>query len=683
MHPSSLSLYANEFPRTGAAQDPAFWDPAGSASAFASYALPQDERAAAPSTAALSGTPSPAAEPGWSPQTQMWMYLDLQGVLQGPFSGEAMQVWYEQHYLHSELLVRREEETHLRPLHVLLAEVGDAARPFTTPPLRIARPPPVRTLSHAFSPASPFDPADGSPRVQAAAAAHVAPIGSPRVATPDTAQAPAAQPAAAAHERDAPSNLSSDDIATAVRVMGQLQSLLSRGATEAQSTQILQHVLASSLPHTNAAGLGEMLALLQQATADEAQAVHAEAQATGETQHEEEHKEQRKPPAEAPREAPPKAQTEELHEAPPSAEIKPATRKNKGAKAATSKAAADAPTEPATDAPAADAAASTPTSEPPSAEVSTPRAAAKPAPWAKPSTPAAPSMREILEAEQRERKAQVEHGQAMDTARLAQAMAQMNVSSATTSASRPSPGGPAWNIPTNATPIKSLSQIQREESAQAQRAQAAQGARPSAYSSSAQRASPAASSPAAASRRAEDAWVKVGPHGKTVPLPAKPAAPKSTLPSKPVMRMAGPPVTAAPAPAPANASSAADEDGWITKKSKGQVRRDALSQMNDAIPRPTGSAAGFTAPRRTTPSMTPQPPSPEFLRYCREQLKGLRVDVNEFIEMLLTFPLNPPADVTEIIAEAIYANSSTLDGRRFAADFVTRRKADAYRAVTV
>ena len=105
--------------------------------------------------------------------------------------------------------------------------------------------------------------------------------------------------------------------------------------------------------------------------------------------------------------------------------------------------------------------------------------------------------------------------------------------------------------------------------------------------------------------------------------------------------------------------------------------------MNDAIPRPTGSAAGFTAPRRTTPSMTPQPPSPEFLRYCREQLKGLRVDVNEFIEMLLTFPLNPPADVTEIIAEAIYANSSTLDGRRFAADFVTRRKADAYRAVTV
>ena len=465
--------------------------------------------------------------------------------------------------------------------------------------------------------------------------------------------------------------------------MGQLQSLLSRGATEAQSTQILQHVLASSLPHTNAAGLGEMLALLQQATADEAQAVHAEAQATGETQHEEEHKEQRKPPAEAPREAPPKAQTEELHEAPPSAEIKPATRKNKGAKAATSKAAADAPTEPATDAPAADAAASTPTSEPPSAEVSTPRAAAKPAPWAKPSTPAAPSMREILEAEQRERKAQVEHGQAMDTARLAQAMAQMNVSSATTSASRPSPGGPAWNIPTNATPIKSLSQIQREESAQAQRAQAAQGARPSAYSSSAQRASPAASSPAAASRRAEDAWVKVGPHGKTVPLPAKPAAPKSTLPSKPVMRMAGPPVTAAPAPAPANASSAADEDGWITKKSKGQVRRDALSQMNDAIPRPTGSAAGFTAPRRTTPSMTPQPPSPEFLRYCREQLKGLRVDVNEFIEMLLTFPLNPPADVTEIIAEAIYANSSTLDGRRFAADFVTRRKADAYRAVTV
>ena len=39
--------------------------------------------------------------------------------------------------------------------------------------------------------------------------------------------------------------------------------------------------------------------------------------------------------------------------------------------------------------------------------------------------------------------------------------------------------------------------------------------------------------------------------------------------------------------------------------------------------------------------------------------------------------------MSDIIAEAVYANSSTLDGRRFAADFISRRKADAYRAVTI
>lgn len=48
--------------------------------------------------------------------------------------------------------------------------------------------------------------------------------------------------------------------------------------------------------------------------------------------------------------------------------------------------------------------------------------------------------------------------------------------------------------------------------------------------------------------------------------------------------------------------------------------------------------------------------------------------------MLLTFPIDPPAanraDTLEIISDSVYANSSTLDGRRFAQEFYTRRKAD-------
>ena len=45
--------------------------------------------------------------------------------------------------------------------------------------------------------------------------------------------------------------------------------------------------------------------------------------------------------------------------------------------------------------------------------------------------------------------------------------------------------------------------------------------------------------------------------------------------------------------------------------------------------------------------------------------------------MLLSFPLDPDASTVEIISDLIYANSTTLDGRRFAAEFVSRRKADA------
>ena len=44
--------------------------------------------------------------------------------------------------------------------------------------------------------------------------------------------------------------------------------------------------------------------------------------------------------------------------------------------------------------------------------------------------------------------------------------------------------------------------------------------------------------------------------------------------------------------------------------------------------------------------------------------------------MLLTFPLDPPPATIEIIQESVYANSPTLDGRRFADDFIKRRKAD-------
>ncbi len=47
------------------------------------------------------------------------------------------------------------------------------------------------------------------------------------------------------------------------------------------------------------------------------------------------------------------------------------------------------------------------------------------------------------------------------------------------------------------------------------------------------------------------------------------------------------------------------------------------------------------------------------------------------MKMLLTFPIEADASIREIISETIYTNSTTMDGRRFAEEFVSKRKADA------
>ncbi|KAJ1938890.1 kinesin-like protein [Kickxella alabastrina] len=70
-------------------------------------------------------------------------------------------------------------------------------------------------------------------------------------------------------------------------------------------------------------------------------------------------------------------------------------------------------------------------------------------------------------------------------------------------------------------------------------------------------------------------------------------------------------------------------------------------------------------------------PSMEFLEWCYSRLGSLQgIDINKFIEVLLTFPTQPAETTLEIIAEQIYAYSSILNGRAFAEDFVKRRRRD-------
>lgn len=90
------------------------------------------------------------------------------------------------------------------------------------------------------------------------------------------------------------------------------------------------------------------------------------------------------------------------------------------------------------------------------------------------------------------------------------------------------------------------------------------------------------------------------------------------------------------------------------------------------------SAPTIASPTPTIPAMQPSVPKTpvmlaqeEFMKWCRMSLKQLNSNVNqeEFLQSLLSFPPE-----TDLIADSVYANSNTMDGNRFAEEFVRRRK---------
>ncbi|KAF8326029.1 uncharacterized protein EI90DRAFT_2930901 [Cantharellus anzutake] len=148
------------------------------------------------------------------------------------------------------------------------------------------------------------------------------------------------------------------------------------------------------------------------------------------------------------------------------------------------------------------------------------------------------------------------------------------------------------------------------------------------------------------------AWAVVGPGGKHIPSPAV------TSPT--------------PIATTSNRSSAVNA-------------RSASTVSSTPAARPTTAAASTTS---TTPSSSggnakkvdvKMHPSVDFMRWLRDALRGLNhgVSVEEFITMLFDLPLDPDLSMLDVISDFVYANSSTMDGRRFASEFVNKRKADS------
>ncbi|CAJ2512543.1 Uu.00g055580.m01.CDS01 [Anthostomella pinea] len=136
-----------------------------------------------------------------------------------------------------------------------------------------------------------------------------------------------------------------------------------------------------------------------------------------------------------------------------------------------------------------------------------------------------------------------------------------------------------------------------------------------------------------------------------------------------------------PATAPGNNTTGGPPVGWATVGAGGKVKlptgpasqgRSASStSIKPAVvaapsPRPTIKTANTSTGAGRTEAMN------EFTKWLNSQLtRGITgvTDIDTFASTLIAFPL-----VEEIISDAIYANSKTMDGRHFAQEFIRRKK---------
>lgn len=131
-----------------------------------------------------------------------------------------------------------------------------------------------------------------------------------------------------------------------------------------------------------------------------------------------------------------------------------------------------------------------------------------------------------------------------------------------------------------------------------------------------------------------------------------------------------------------SSSNKQNESSWtVVSKEKPKTNSNpppAQPVRNPAIVPSTVKSAvepqsTYTPPAPKPVSLSYPPQAVELLTWARSQLKGLYPGVNkeDMLGMWLSFPVN---EGQEIIADTIYSNSATMDGRRFASEFIKRRE---------
>ncbi|KAI8582715.1 hypothetical protein K450DRAFT_226576 [Umbelopsis ramanniana AG] len=289
-----------------------------------------------------------------------------------------------------------------------------------------------------------------------------------------------------------------------------------------------------------------------------------------------------------------------------------------------------------------------------------------PTPWSLgDDTPKGPSLREIQEMEAREmeaRKAVEKQTSAAHFSPSSTLAAPTTMSWGVVSPGRnaappaaPTASNAAPWASTNA-PKKTLREIQLEEEEEARKRSAKLGQQQAASLAAA--AAAAASSPNAFHSSAANGPSKgyAGIVGHTSTKPASPSSWTTVASNRSATK------------SPTVSSSTASRSAWDSAKPPQAKVSSVPAGSTNVIKSDSSERKG---------------PSEEFFRWCRQALKGLdsNVDCEDFMQMLVAFPLDNSS--IEIIQDMIYANSTSLDGRRFADEFMKRRKADLAGKLTV
>jgi PERQ amino acid-rich with GYF domain-containing protein len=96
-------------------------------------------------------TSAPGAPPGQfqqqertmvMPDRMRWVYKDVSGVMQGPFSGLEMHDWFKAGFFTPDLHVKKYEDNDYKPLGQIIRQIGNSREPFLVPQMGIAYGPP-------------------------------------------------------------------------------------------------------------------------------------------------------------------------------------------------------------------------------------------------------------------------------------------------------------------------------------------------------------------------------------------------------------------------------------------------------------------------------------------------------------------------------------------------------------